>query len=119
MASFLYLRKDEKYFHEKPYIYESNISYEQPVETNTEKDLHRVALTDIRGQEAKFSYDTHGFRFINHESQVKQSGTEVHDTIAYINETKEILKVEFDAMRVICYDVRVRAVTFLAAILKS
>lgn len=107
LIKFAYLRPDPKYTYEKPFIFESTTSYDVPTKTNTEKDDYVVHLEDIRGQEFDYTYAEHGFRYFEHYSSIDQTNTDNHDALAYANETIELLKNEFNAERVICYDVRV------------
>jgi hypothetical protein len=108
---FAYLRPDPKYLYEKPFIFESTTSYDIPTRTNTEKDEYACKVEDVRGQESKFTYAQHGFRYLIHHSKIDQLNIDNHDTLGYANETMELLKNEFNAERVICYDVRVSFLT--------
>jgi hypothetical protein len=112
---FAYLRSDPKYIYEKPFIFESTISYDIPARTNIEKDEHDVYLKDVRGQESKFTCLEHGFRYLVHHSKIDQSNIDNHDALGYARETMELLKNEFEAERVICYDVRVSIPTTASA----
>jgi len=109
VVRFAYLRPDPKYSSEKPFIFESTTSYDVPTRTNTEKDEYDSKVEDVRGQESKFTYAEHGFRYLVHYSRIDQSNVDNHDTLGYANETMELLKNEFNAERVICYDVRRRS----------
>ena len=106
-VKFAYLRPDLKYTYEKPFIFESTTSYDVPTRTNTEKDDCIVHLEDIRGQESSFTCLEHGFRYFEHHSKIDHSNTDNHDALGYASETMELLKNEFNAERVICYDIRV------------
>ena len=107
-VAFGYLKEDPKWATEKPFIFESNITYDEPAITNTEKEFHSVSLTDIRGQENNYTYESHGFRYIKHPSKIDQLNIQQHDALGYMKETMDLLCAEFNAERVICYDVRVR-----------
>ncbi|KAI1330539.1 hypothetical protein F5Y16DRAFT_408459 [Xylariaceae sp. FL0255] len=107
-VKFHYLLDLPLYDTEKPFIFESNISYDKKPITNVEQDLFPVSLENIRGREQDFGLDRHGFAFIRHSSTVDFSET-TQDTVAYILENSTILKEKFNADRVICYDVRRRS----------
>jgi hypothetical protein len=114
-VKFAYLRPDPKYAYEKPFIFESTTSYDVPTKTNTEKDELTVCLEDIRGQEYNFTCAGHGFRYFEHHSNIDQLNTDNYDALGYANETMELLKDEFNAERVICYDVRVSLRPYVSA----
>lgn len=101
---FLYLRDLDSYHHEKPFILEDSNNH---VVTNIEKDYHSVHLTDIRGHEADFGYESHSFRFIKHATAINFLNTPEQDSLGYIKETMTILQQQFGSERTICYDVRV------------
>lgn len=104
---FLYLRDLHLYHHEKPFILEDTTSYDKGVITNVEKDSHPVHLTDIRGHEDEYDYESHSFRFIKHTTAIDFLNMPKQDSLAYLKETMTILQQEFDSEHTICYDIRV------------
>ena len=71
------------------------------------KESDPVHLTDIRGHEDEYDYESHSFRFIKHATAINFLDTPEQDSLAYIKETMTILQQQFGAERIICYDVRV------------
>ncbi|KAI1369716.1 hypothetical protein F5Y08DRAFT_291191 [Xylaria arbuscula] len=105
---FRYLQDLPLYDTEKPYIFESNISYDNKPVTNVRQALYPVSLENIRGREQDFNWDRHGFAFLRHTSSIDFT-QDTQDTISYIQENSQTLKEKFRADRVICYDVRRRS----------
>lgn len=92
------------YDREKPY----NLSYgtyAYLITTNVEKDERTVLVRDVRDREAQFSYESHSFRFLKLPAKTELNGSE-QNTIDYLEETRAFLLQEFQADRVICYDIR-------------
>ena len=104
---FLYLRDLDLYNHEKPFILEDTTSYDKAVITNAEKDSCPVRLTDIRGHEDEYDYESHSFRFIKHVTAIEFLNTHKQDSLTYIKETMAVLQQQFGSEHAICYDVRV------------
>lgn len=101
---FQYLRDLDSYNHEKPYVLEDS---DNRITTNVEKDHHPVHLTDIRGREAEFGYESHSFRFIKHATAIDFLNANEQDSVGYIEETMTILQQQFGSELNVCYDVRV------------
>ncbi len=104
---FQYLRDLDLYHDEKPFILEDTTSYDKGVVTNVVKDFHPVHLTDIRGHEDEYDYESHSFRFMKHATAIDFRNTPEQDSLAYIKETMTILQQQFGAERTICYGDRV------------
>ena len=104
---FAYLRDLDLYHREKPFILEDTASYDKDVLTNIEKDHYPVHLTDVRGHEDQYDYESHSFRFIKHATAIDLLNAPMQDSLAYITETMTVLQQQFGSKRIICYDVRV------------
>ncbi|KAI1427346.1 hypothetical protein F5Y12DRAFT_792364 [Xylaria sp. FL1777] len=101
-----FIRDLPLYEREKPY----NLSYgtyNDGVATNVQNETKEVHLTDIRGQENKFSYADNSFRFVTLPPHTTLDGTE-QAAIQYLEEIRQFLVSEFQADRVIIYDIRQR-----------
>ncbi|KAI0433437.1 hypothetical protein F5Y09DRAFT_298929 [Xylaria sp. FL1042] len=94
------------YEREKPY----NLSYgtyNDGVATNVKNETREVHLTDIRGREDQFSYASNSFRFVTLPPHTTLDGTE-QAAVKYLEEIREFLVSEFEADKVIIYDIRQR-----------
>lgn len=67
-----------------------------------------IPVQDVRGRQNEFTLKEHGFMFVNHESQVKSEVGSMDFIHQYLEETIGLLKQQFQADKVICYDLRVR-----------
>ncbi|KAL6827760.1 hypothetical protein V8C40DRAFT_264933 [Trichoderma camerunense] len=101
-----YVRDLSKYGTEKPFNL-SFSTYHEGLTTNVEKEEKGIIVEDVRGQESRFSMETHSFRFIKFPTQHPIDGTD-DTTFRYLEETKSFLLQELDADEVICYDIRRR-----------
>jgi hypothetical protein len=100
-----FIRDLSLYEKEKPY----NLSYgtyNEGVATNVENEEKQVRVEDIRGRETEFSYEPHSFQCVRLPNFTALDGTE-KNTLAYLEEIRSYLLNEFNADRVICYDIRV------------
>jgi hypothetical protein len=65
-----------------------------------------INVTDIRGKD-EFVIETCGFQTINHASKFEALKT-IEDVAAYKTETEELLQEQLGAVRVLCYELRMR-----------
>ncbi|KGO70256.1 hypothetical protein PITC_020750 [Penicillium italicum] len=105
---FQYLKDLPRYATEKPFIYESNLSYDKPPVSNVEKEIRSVKLTNVRGNIGSFSCDEHGFMYMNHKTSVTFDGDKTQESLEYIEETMSLLQEIFNTNHVISYDIRRR-----------
>lgn len=61
-------------------------TYERPVET------HNVVITDVSGDEAKYTLDSHGFQFVPHVSKERDFVDDAQIVDQYYKEVDQILK---------------------------
>lgn len=100
-----YLRDIEKYRTEKPF----NLSfskYHDGIVTNVEQEDRLVEVHDVRGKESDFTCTSHSFSYRTFPTKYPIDGTEAQ-TFQHLEEAQQFLKQEFDAVEVICYDIRV------------
>jgi len=101
--------------HEKPYelwLPPSEIPDSVPW-TNCQFSEHsNIEIEDVRGSNTDFGYETTGFKFISNqlsECFARGSSWRSDDGLVqrYLEETVELLKGEFGAEKVLCFDWRV------------
>ena len=89
-------------------------TYAYPVEgqpqTNIGGEPHPAVVHDVRGREAEFSLDVHGFQFVRHVSAETEFVDEQRIKEVYYKEAEELLKRVTGAKRVLIFDNTIRCV---------
>ncbi|KKA27987.1 hypothetical protein TD95_003292 [Thielaviopsis punctulata] len=65
---------------------------------------HKVVITNVAGEEDKYTLDIHGFQFVSHTSSEKDFVSEAKITEGYYDETAQLLKDVTGASRVYIFD---------------
>ncbi|KAF2968413.1 hypothetical protein GQX73_g5174 [Xylaria multiplex] len=117
LGDMTFLRRDPLYKREKPYLVllpnTADVDPSIP-RHNLQFEKHQVELTDIRGRENEYRIDECGFQYICHRTAVRVllglqgDGPTLPDVHEYKVETERTLKSFFNAVRVVCYDFRIR-----------
>ena len=93
--------------HDKPHTY----NYEPPpgvAKQNFSEDPRQVAIADLRGREAEFTLDRHGFAAIRHRSREIDFGSEDAIRSLYYPESEALLAEQLGAERVLIFDHTIR-----------
>jgi hypothetical protein len=76
--------------------------------SNSKYDPHKVTITNGRPLINEFQLETHGFRFLRHDTKMKDFYYEKEIERVYYPEMEELVKKESGAKRVIVFDHTVR-----------
>lgn len=89
--------------HEKPFMYAAG-------KTNLETEPHRVDVSDIRGNESLFQFETNGFEIISHETRIPIDDFANESILGneYLKEMESLLRARFKAHKVVFFGWRVR-----------
>lgn len=108
-GSFQYIKYSPNFDHEKPYHFNGDLDPDQEhLRTNiTYERRHGIALHDLRGLPKSATLETHGFQFMNHQSQFTDGFDDDEVVQSYVLETLDLLKEFLGCDTVLCYDSRV------------
>ncbi|KAL8742478.1 MAG: hypothetical protein Q9190_005040 [Brigantiaea leucoxantha] len=116
IASLRFLERSSFYEKEKPYTIDYRIpTWEADIErTNFRADAHEVVITDIRGKEDQFTFDTNGFAVIESESESEMSYEDFQDrkkveTVFCEEMASSLLQYFNDAAAIRVFDIEVSA----------
>jgi hypothetical protein len=76
--------------------------------SSSKQDPHKVIVTNGRTLIGEFQLETHGFRFLRHDTQMRDFYDEKEIVRVYYPEMEELVKKESGAKRVIVFDHTVR-----------
>src|SRR5436190_12660683 len=112
VASIEYLQKLPLYETEKPYycLLAPREGFDPDAQRldNLEYEEHTdITITDMRSALSDISIEEYGFQVLSHESQALALSTR-EECEAYRQETEALLRKEFGAVYVKCYEVRKR-----------
>lgn len=112
-ASVFYIKPGLLYESEKPYFFNVPTDPEwepQVKQSNVEYTRKTVAVADIRGHEACFTLDAHGFQLGKLASSLSYADFAVTDTVVtrYYEEVEAFLKAATGAIEVLPFDFQVR-----------
>jgi len=108
LASMNFIADSPLYKNEKPYHFESS-TIPGDVMTNLVFETHHgIPVQDVRGREDTFSIDYDGFKYLKHTSKVSSQVGTTEYIYEYLEEITSLIKKEFEAAKVICYDFRLR-----------
>jgi len=71
-------------------------------------ETQNVIVHDIAGDEEKYTLDSHGFQFVQHESKEKDFNDDEKIKAEYYPETEQLLKDALGASRVLIFDHTIR-----------
>lgn len=102
LTDLIFLKKDDKHMHEKPYRLRYDPGGTIP-RTNCESDVQsNILIRDIRGSETEYTLERNGFQVL--ELKTKLTPADFHDRekvkAVYYEELKELLMETFGAKRV-------------------
>ncbi|KAK0646750.1 hypothetical protein B0T16DRAFT_414201 [Cercophora newfieldiana] len=110
-VSFKFFSPSPRYDTEKPYELFLDENPPDFPATNCEFVFENVKIADIRTLPSRTTLDGEGFQVLSHKSSVLCNAADIQDPAkveAYLNQTIELVKMECDASKVICYDWRYR-----------
>ena len=113
-AELVFLRKEPRYQHEKPYLVllpEGAVVDPSTPLHNLDFEEKDVQVLDIRDCKGAYHLEECGFEYTSHGTRVRGIfGDEptLQDVAAYKTETEEFLLEMFGAAQVVCYDLRVK-----------
>lgn len=102
LTELIFLKRDEKYLHEKPYRLRYDPGDAIPRTNCKTHAQNNVLVRDIRGTVSEYTLNKNGFQVLKMESRLTPE--EFHDRervkSVYYEELKELLKRSFGARRV-------------------
>ncbi|KAI1363535.1 hypothetical protein F5Y08DRAFT_309366 [Xylaria arbuscula] len=110
----VYLKKDQLYTREKPFVLLVDVSHIPGARhTNVIEERHpNVPVQDVRCEESKFKLDVHGFELWNHEDNIKEGDFEDESWVesVYIPNLEKALTAKLGAKEahVIHFGLRLR-----------
>ncbi|KAK7422004.1 hypothetical protein QQZ08_009725 [Neonectria magnoliae] len=108
LASMNFIADLPLYHSEKPYNCQSKDLPGGEITNLIFETNSGIVVQDVRGRQNEFTLKEHGFMFLDHESQVKAEVGSMDFIYQYLEETIALLKGQFQADKVICYDLRIR-----------
>ena len=108
-ASIDFLADIDLYHHEKPFValVAPGVKVRDEDLNNLQWEPHEISIDDVRGEEPKFGIDECGFQFVK-DPKPDLNFTVAEDIEKYKQHTQTFLKGFFGALRVHCWETRVR-----------
>lgn len=111
-ASLSYLSNLPKYDVEKPYeLWLDEVPAQIPWTNCMFKDESEIEFNDARAQDVQLDYDSFGFKYLSHPLTPRlkswQFWEDRSSRFEYLRDCIDLVRKEFRADKVICYDWRV------------
>ena len=103
----MYLKPDDLYQKEKPFISQVPFLSKNSRGTNLLEEPHEMRIRDVRGLEELFSLDVQGFQYLTHDFSHKPDHNIDNPDHPYLSEVAEMLKTYLQADLVQIYDCNV------------